>query len=310
MKGQNIAVIIPCYNEAVAITSVIEDFRAQLPGATIYVYDNNSTDETVAVAEAAGAVVRLTPYQGKGNVVRQMFADINADIYVLTDGDDTYDAPSVCSMIDALQQGCLDMVVGVRDSEDSTEAYRPGHQFGNRIFNMILSTVFESPFTDIFSGYRVFSKRFVKSFPALSSGFEIETEFSMHAIEMSLPVLEMKTPYYSRPEGSHSKLNTYRDGLRILMTIARLTKEIYPLRFFSLVSLLLFFVSLALGLPVVFEWLETGLVPRFPTAILSSGIMILAFLCLACGIILDSVSQARLETKRLSYLNHSAVTKE
>jgi glycosyltransferase involved in cell wall biosynthesis len=302
MKEHSIAVIIPCYNEAIAITSVIRDFKKALPNATIYVYDNNSSDETSAVARAAGAIVRLAPFQGKGNVVRQMFADIEADIYVLTDGDGTYDAPSAPSMISNLIEGSLDMVVGVRESTQPSDAYRRGHQFGNRMFNLLLSTVFDSPFSDILSGFRVFSRRFVKSFPALSSGFEIETEFSLHSIEMKLPTKEIETPYYNRPEGSHSKLNTYRDGLRILITIGRLTKEIFPLRFFTSVALFFAICSLVLGLPVIFEWLESGLVPRFPTAILATGIAILATLSLACGIILDSVSRSRLENKRLAYL--------
>lgn len=302
MNQPLIAVIIPCYNEAVAISSVIEDFRKVLPDAIIYVYDNNSTDGTTEVAKQAGAVVRLAPYQGKGNVVRQMFADIDADIYVLIDGDGTYDAPSAPKMVDALVEGSLDMVVGIRESVNPTDAYRRGHQFGNRLFNSILSTLFESPFTDIFSGFRVFSRRFAKSFPALSSGFEIETEFSLHSIEMKLPIKEMETPYYSRPEGAQSKLNTYRDGFWILLTIVRLTKEIFPLRFFSVVALVLGLCSLTLGIPIVYEWLETGLVARLPTAILATGIMVLSSLSLTSGFILDSVCHARLEAKRLAYL--------
>jgi len=296
----SIAVIIPCYNETAAIGRVVSDFRQALPHADIYVYDNNSTDDTLETARKAGAKVGAVKYQGKGNVVRQMFCDIDADVYIMADGDGTYDATSAPRLVEALVDGGLDMVVGIRE-DDEEKAYRSGHRWGNRVFNGVLRTVFKSPFTDMLSGYRVFSRRFVKSFPALSSGFEVETELSIHAIEMKMPVLEITTPYYSRPEGSHSKLNTYRDGFRILWTIFRLVKETLPLRFFSGVAALLILGSLLLGAPLVTEWLRTGLVPRFPTAILASGIMVLGWLSFACGIILESVSQGRLEQKRMVY---------
>lgn len=299
-----IAIVIPCYNEAAAIAKVIGDFRRQLPDAGIYVFDNNSIDDTKQVARAAGAIVRNEPTQGKGNVVRRMFADVDADIYVLVDGDDTYDAPSVTTMIDMLQEQGLDMVVGVREEAvPGGDAYRKGHSWGNRLFNRIFSTCFGDKFTDIFSGYRVYSKRFVKSFPALSAGFEIETEMSIHAVKLLLPTAEYKTPYYARPEGSHSKLNTYKDGLRILWTIIMLFKEVYPLRFFCSIAALFAAVSLVLGVPVVSTWLETGLVPRFPTAILATAIMLLSAISLTCGLILDSVARSHLESKRLQYLS-------
>ncbi|WP_147822302.1 glycosyltransferase family 2 protein [Salidesulfovibrio onnuriiensis] len=300
---QKIAVVIPCYNEAAAIAKVVDDFRTQLVGADIYVFDNNSSDDTAEIARKAGAIVRNEPVPGKGNVVRRMFADVEADIYVLVDGDDTYDAPSVSTMVNMLLEQGLDMVVGVREEADPKgDAYRAGHSWGNKAFNRIFAACFGNQFTDIFSGFRVFSRRFVKSFPALSSGFEIETEMSIHAVKLLLPTAEYKTTYYARPEGSYSKLNTYQDGLRILWTIFKLFKEVYPFRFFCSIAALFAAVSLGLGLPIVGTWIATGLVPRFPTAILAMGIMLLSAISLTCGLILDSVARNHLENKRLKYL--------
>jgi glycosyltransferase involved in cell wall biosynthesis len=298
---QRIAVLVPCYNEEVAIASVIGEFKRVLPSAVIYVYDNASTDRTSDVARAAGAIVRKEPRKGKGNVVRRMFSDVDADIYVMADGDATYDADSATGMIDELVKENLDMVVGVRRSAQQ-EAYRAGHQLGNRLFNRILETLFGSHFEDIFSGYRVFSRRFVKSFPAASTGFDVETELSVHALELAMPVAEMDSPYGVRPEGSASKLKTYRHGSMILWRIIILYKEVRPFQFFSAIAFLLAVISVVLAYPIVVTYLEIGLVPRFPTAILSTGLMILAFISLTCGLILDSVRRARRETKRLFYL--------
>ncbi|GAB7024123.1 glycosyltransferase [Salidesulfovibrio brasiliensis] len=301
--SDSVAVIIPCYNEEAAIGGVIEAFREALPEAEIYVYDNNSSDDTIAVAKRHGAIVGTENRQGKGNVVRRMFSDIDADIYVLADGDGTYDAPSAEMMIRKLKEERLDMVVGVRKvAENTGEAYRSGHEWGNLMFNRIFRACFGDVFTDILSGYRVFSRRFVKSFPALSSGFEIESEISIHAAELMLPVAEVHTPYYSRPEGSTSKLSTYRDGWRILMTIMWLFKEVSPLRFFGFAAALFALISMLFGAPVILTWLETGLVPRLPTAVLATGLGILSAVSLTAGLVLDSVCRGRLETKRLAYL--------
>jgi glycosyltransferase involved in cell wall biosynthesis len=301
---QNIAVLIPCYNEEVAIATVIADFRKSLPDAAIYVYDNSSTDRTIEVATAAGAIVRSEPRRGKGNVVRRMFADVDADVYVMVDGDATYHAPTSIEMIDLLARENLDMVVATRTSDEAA-AYRSGHRMGNRVFNRILEMLFGSRFEDIFSGYRAFSRRFVKSFPASSRGFEIESELSVHALELALPVREIPSPYGARPAGSDSKLRTYRHGSMILWRMIILYKEVQPFRFFSAVGLVLAIVALVLAYPVVVTFIETGLVPRFPTAILSMGLMILAFISLTCGLILDSLRRARRETKRLFYLQQS-----
>ncbi len=298
-----IAVLIPCYNEEKAIAAVVRKFQTALPSARIYVYDNNSTDRTVEEALAAGATVRAEPLQGKGNVVRRMFADVEADIYVMTDGDETYDAPSAPAMIRKLIEENLDMVVGSRLKSDAGEAFRPGHHFGNRLLTGAVATIFGNRFRDMLSGYRVFSRRFVKSFPAVSAGFETETELAVHALSLRMPVAEVETPYGARPEGSASKLRTYRDGLRILWMIVLLFKEEKPMAFFSLAFVLLTATSLALAAPVIVTYMETGLVPRFPTAFLSTGIMILAFLSLASGIILDNVTRGRREVKRLAYLS-------
>ncbi len=295
------AVLVPCFNEERAIGSVIEEFKLCLPEAVVYVYDNNSTDNTAAVALGAGAVVRREHRQGKGNVVRRMFADIDADVYVLVDGDGTYDAPSAPAMIDLLLQDELDMVNGARD-EQSTGAYRRGHRAGNRMLTGIVQRIFGRQVTDMLSGYRVFSRRFIKSFPALSAGFEIETELTVHALELRMPIAEMRTPYRERVAGSISKLRTFRDGLSILRTIVVLIKEERPLGFFGLCGAALAFMSLALGWSVVATYLESGLVPRLPTAVLSMGLMLLAFLSVASGLILDTVTRTRREIRRLHYL--------
>lgn len=296
-----IAVLIPCYNEEVAIPKVIADFRARLPDATIYVYDNNSRDRTVEVAREAGAVVRRETLQGKGNVVRRMFADIDADIYVLVDGDDTYDAASAPGLVRKLIDEQLDMVIGAR-VETADAAYRQGHRLGNAVLTGIVRYIFGDRMSDMLSGYRVFSRRFVKSFPALSSGFETETEFTIHALDLAMPLGEVATPYKERPVGSTSKLRTYADGIRILRAILILVKEERPLPFFSLVAFGLLLLSLLLIAPVLMTFLATGLVPRLPTAVLATGLALLSFLSLACGLILDSVSRGRREAKRLAYL--------
>jgi glycosyltransferase involved in cell wall biosynthesis len=300
VKGRSIAVLLPCYNEEAAIGAVVRGFREVLPGAAIYVYDNNSTDETAAAAAAAGAVVRRETRQGKGNVIRRMFADIEADIYVLADGDLTYDASAAGRLIDLMASGNLDMVVGRRVG--AGEAFPRGHRFGNRLFNAIVSRLFGPGFTDILSGYRAVSRRFAKSFPATSSGFEIETELSIHALDLKLATAEVPLPYGARRD-SASKLRTFRDGLRIVWKILLMYKALKPFQFFGAVFLALFAAGLALGAPVIATYLETGLVPRFPTAILATGIMQLAFLSLVCGIVLEAVSASRRELKWMRYLS-------
>lgn len=297
-----IAVIVPCRNEAASISKVVRDFRAALPTATVFVYDNNSDDDTAAVANAAGAVVRAEPLPGKGNVVRRMFADIDADVYVLVDGDDTYDAASAGKLIEILEKDILDMATGVRVSvEDGS--YRPGHRFGNFMLTRIVSMIFGSRSSDLLSGFRVFSRRFVKSFPALTSGFEIETELTVHALELRMPIAEIETPYRSRPAGSESNLRTIQDGVRILRTILLLAKNERPLHFFGLIFAVLAVVAVILSWPVFVTYFDTGLVPRLPTALLSTGLILLAFLSLACGLILDTVTRGRQELKRLHYLS-------
>ena len=296
-----LAVLIPCYNEEVAIPDVVAGFRAALPDAKVYVYDNNSRDRTVAVARAAGALVRTETLQGKGHVVRRMFADIEADIYVLVDGDGTYDAAAAPGMVRLLVEGRLDMVNGARVSE-ARAAYRRGHRFGNTMITGLVRSIFGKGVSDMLSGYRVFSRRFVKSFPALSAGFETETEFTVHALELNMPIGEVRTVYRERPEGSASKLRTYSDGLRILRTIFVLAKEERPLQLFSLAGLVLLLLAVVLGIPVVAQFIETGLVPRLPTAVLATGFVLLSFLSFACGLILDSVTRGRREMKRLAYL--------
>src|SRR4051794_6175630 len=301
-----IAVLVPCFNEEAAVATVIADFRNALPSAEIYVYDNNSSDRTAAVAAEAGAQVRSERRQGKGHVVRRMFADIDADIYVLVDGDATYDALSAPRMIETLLADHLDMVVGFRVDQAET-AYRPGHRTGNWMLTGFLSSVFRQEFKDILSGYRVFSRRFVKSFPVLSDGFEIETELSVHALELALPVAGIETPYYARPEGSFSKLNTWRDGFRILNTILKLYRSEKPLRFFTAIGFFLTLVSIGLAIPVIATYFEEGLVPRLPTAVLSMGLMILAVLAVSSGLVLDTVTRGRREMKLLAYLSQPAI---
>ena len=304
-SGTCIAVLVPCYNEALTIAKVIADFKAALPGATIYVYDNNSRDETVAVARAAGAVIGRELRQGKGHVVRRMFADIEADIYVLVDGDATYDPPSAGRLVTALLDGNYDMVVGARVGHELA-VYRRGHEFGNRMLTGSVAAAFGTDLRDMLSGYRVFSRRFVKSFPVLSSGFEIETELTVHALELELPIVEIDTPYYARPDGSVSKLNTWSDGVRILNTIVQLYRSERPLAFFSLLGAVLAGAACILAVPVIITFLETGLVPRLPTALLSTGLVLMAFLSITSGLILDTVSRGRRETKLLAYLTYRA----
>ncbi len=296
-----IAVLIPCYNEEAAIAAVVRDFRAALPDAKIYVYDNNSKDRTREVAAQAGAIVRSEPQQGKGSVMRRMLSEIDADVYVTVDGDDTYDASLAPELVKALVDNRLAMVVGRRIHTEK-EAYRRGHVLGNQMFTSAVEWLFGRTFTDILSGYRVFSRAFVQSFPTASRGFEIETELTVHALTLNLPVQEMDTPYKSRPEGSVSKLNTYRDGWRILMMILRLFRTERPQLFYTLIGCELMLLAIILIIPIVIEFVETGLVPRFPTAILSTGIAISALLSFACGQILDNVTQGRREAKRLAYL--------
>jgi glycosyltransferase involved in cell wall biosynthesis len=297
-----IAVLIPCHNEEVAIGKVISGFAQALPAAKIYVYDNNSTDRTIEVARAAGAFVVSERLQGKGNVVRRMFSDVHADIYVLVDGDDTYEASSAPAMIELLLSDGADMVTGTRVTEIAA-AYRPGHRMGNVTLTGIVSLVFGSRCTDMLSGYRIFSRRFVKTFPALSSGFETETELTIHALELRMPLAEMETPYRDRAAGSTSKLSTYKDGLRILFTIIRLIKEERPLYVFAFIALVVFVAAMVLGIPLIIEFERIHLVPRLPTAVLSAALVMLSFLSLVCGLVMDSLALARKEAKRLAYLS-------
>ena len=303
MAGPRIAVLLPCFNEEAAIAKVIAGFRKALPGAAIYVYDNNSRDRTAEEAKKAGAVVRTERQQGKGHVVRRMFADVDADVYVMADGDLTYDPKAAPAMVDQLLADELDMVVGTRQHE-AKDAYRGGHVLGNRVFTGLLARLFGRSFSDIFSGYRVFSRRFVKSFPVLSEGFEIETEMSVHALELRMPVGEIETAYGARPEGSESKLSTFRDGWRILKTIATLYRVERPVLFYGMIGALLLVAAIILAIPLVLTYLDTGLVPRFPTAILVTGMVIVAVLCFFAGLILDTVTRGRREMRRLAYLSH------
>ncbi|WP_375403753.1 glycosyltransferase family 2 protein [uncultured Sphingomonas sp.] len=300
-----VAVLLPCYNEEAAIAATVAGFRAALPQATVYVYDNNSRDRTAEIARGAGAIVRTERIQGKGAVVRRMFADIDADVYVMADGDATYDAASAPRLVDLLLDEQFDMIVGSRVHE-AAEAYRRGHQFGNALLTGMLARLFGRSFTDILSGYRVFSRRFVKSFPSLSAGFEIETEISVHALELKMPCAEVETPYFARPEGSESKLSTYRDGWRILSTITTLYRIERPMWFFGALAALLMTVAVMLALPLGLTYADTGLVPRFPTAIGVTGLTILAALNLFAGLILDTVVRGRREVRRLAYLGFSA----
>jgi glycosyltransferase involved in cell wall biosynthesis len=300
-----IAVLVPCYNEAVTVAKVVEDFRRALPAASIHVFDNNSKDDTAAIARRHGARVQSVTLQGKGHVVRRLFADVEADYYVLVDGDDTYDAASAQKLVDHCRDGRYDMVVAVRHAT-ADAAYRSGHAWGNKMLTGFLSWLFGRACQDILSGYRVFSRRFAKSFPVLSEGFEIETELTVHALELKMPVGEVDTPYGERPEGSFSKLSTYKDGWRILRTMIRLFSAERPLTFFSLIAAFLAFVSAAISLPLLFTYLDTGLVPRFPTAILATGLMVLAALSFFAGLILDTVTRGRRELKMLAYLREQA----
>lgn len=304
MNHLNVAVLIPCYNEAITIADVIQSFQQTLPRATIYVYDNHSTDNTASIAQSHGAITKTEMDKGKGNVVRRMFADIDADIYMLVDGDNTYDASQSSKLIQRLIDDDLDMVVGARVEEaiDSKNSYRFGHRAGNKLFSTLIGKLFGKKFKDVFSGYRVFSRRFVKSFPAMACGFDIETELTIHSLELQLPTAEIDTHYRARPMGSHSKLNSIRDGFKILIRIISLLKEVRPLLFFGTLFILLALCSVVLFVPVFLDYLHTGLVKRFPTEILSTGMMLLAFMNLGCGIILDSVCRARKEMKRFFYL--------
>jgi glycosyltransferase involved in cell wall biosynthesis len=301
-KTPSIAVLIPCHNEAATITRVVADFRAQLPGCGVYVYDNNSSDETARLAREAGAQVRHEPLQGKGNVVRRMFSDIEADIFVLVDGDGTYDPHSAPKLVDLVLTHGLDMVNCARVPVTAT-AFRPGHAMGNRLLTGLVAWIFGNRMGDILSGYRAMSRRFVKSFPALSSGFEIETELTVHALEMRVPIAEIPAPYCERPHGSSSKLRTLHDGIRIFRLIVHLVKEERPLQFFAFIFIMLSVAALGLAWPVVQTYFSTGLVPRLPTAVLATGLAIMAALSLVCGFVLDTVTRGRRELKRLFYLS-------
>ncbi len=300
------AVILPCFNEGAAIARVVKDFRQSLPDADIYVFNNNSTDNTVEEAEKAGAIVRFVRRKGKGMVIRRMLADVEADVYIMADGDGTYDAASAPKLVEKLVSENLDMVVGTRIPVEQQETYRPGHVLGNRLLTGTVRMIFGEGFTDMLSGYRVFSRRFVKTFPALAVGFETETELTIHALQMSLPCGEVETPYFERIEGTESKLSTFGDGFRILWFIAVLFKEVKPFIFFGIGAAVLALLSLGLSIPVFAEFFATGLVPRMPTAILCTGLMLAGLLSFSCGIILDSVSRGRREVKRLFYLNYAA----
>ncbi|MDX2202419.1 MAG: glycosyltransferase family 2 protein [Hyphomicrobiaceae bacterium] len=299
-RHPRVAVLIPCYNEVRSVAAVVAGFAAALPEARIYVYDNNSSDGTAEAAAAAGAIVRREPRQGKGNVVRRMFSDIEADVYVMVDGDSTYDAPSARRLVETLWQEQLDLVNGARVATGAT--LRPGHAFGNRLLSSLVRAIFGTGTGDMLSGYKVFSRRYVKSFPALSAGFEVETELVIHALEMRMPMGEIATPYRDRPPGSASKLRTFSDGFRILRLIGFFVREEKPLAFFASLALVLASLSLLAGIPVVLEYLETGLVPRLPTAVLALGLMLAAMLSVTCGSILDSIARGRREMKRLHYM--------
>lgn len=305
MSNKKIAVIVPYYNEAQAVYKVVSDFRKILPAADIYVFDNNSTDETAAVANEAGALVRHVGYKGKGNVVRRMFADVDADIYVMVDGDDTYEAAAAPKMIEHLLNDNLDMVVGTRVENGDEKTYRPGHRFGNKMLTGTVSKIFKGSFSDMLSGYRVFSRRYAKSFPSHSHGFEIETELTIHALELRMRIGEVQTAYGERPEGSVSKLSTYRDGIKILRTIIQLYAYERPLFFYTMIALFMATISFILGVPLIDEYLQTGLVPRFPTAIAAASVMVMGMLSLICGVISHLITVSRRETKYLAYLSIS-----
>ena len=302
--GTGVAVVVPCFNEAPTVADVVADFRRALPGATIHVFDNASTDATAEIAAAAGAVVHRVTRRGKGNVVRKMFADVEADVYVMVDGDATYDADSAPALLELLARDSLDMVVGARVPSDAEgEEYRSGHQLGNRAFTWIYNQLFDCRFDDVFSGYRVFTRRFVKSFPATTGGFDIETELIVHAADLQLEVGEHPTPYLARPEGSDSKLSTYKDGLRILLSALRLYRDSFPQRFFGGFALLATAVAWVLGIPIIDEFIRTGLVPRFPTAVLAAALQIIALVLLTAGLIINSIRQLSREQRRLAFLS-------
>ncbi len=305
-QAPRVAVLLPCLNEAAAIGHVVAEFRRALPDATVYVYDNNSTDGTADVAKAAGAIVRRERLPGKGNVVRRMFADIEADIYVLADGDLTYDASRAPELVKAVAEDDLDMIVAARDG-GGNKAYRRGHRLGNQLFNIVVEKLFGQAFSDIFSGYRAFSRRFVKSFPASASGFETEAELSIHALDLRLATAEVKLAYRERPENSKSKLRTYHDGARILWTIGRMYYALYPMRVFGCMGAGLAMLSLGIGAPVILEFMRSGLVPKFPSAILAAALMQLSWLAFVCGIILQAISGSRREMKRMRYLDLESV---
>lgn len=304
-RGLDIALIVPCYNEEKSIAQVINDFWRSMPELKIYVFDNNSSDRTKDIANQCGAIVIHVPLRGKGNVVRRMFADVDADIYVMVDGDATYEASAVNQLVNKLIDEQLDMVVGCRktSAEIATQAYRHGHQWGNRLLTRSVMRIFGGSFTDMLSGYRAFTRRYVKSIPALSHGFEIETELTIHALELRMPYGELNTNYGSRPEGSESKLSTYKDGWKILMTIGRLYVSERPFSFFGLIALFIAIIAISISIPLLIEYVQAGLVPRFPTAILSASMMVCALLSFTCGIILDNVTRGRHEMKRLIYLS-------
>lgn len=302
MDTRRIAILIPCRNEAATVAQVVSAFRLAVRGCSVYVYDNASTDETAANARSAGAIVRVESRPGKGGVVRRMFAEVDADIYVIVDGDATYDASRAPELIDALIADDLDMVTAVRDDAGNAAAFHRGHRFGNWMFNWLLGIIFGRRPADMFSGYRALSRRFVKSFPSAAQGFEIETELTVHSLELRIPTAEVITHYRARPAGSVSKLHTWRDGLRILGTLTTLFRDVRPLPFFGIVAVLLALAGLALGTEVIIEYTHTGLVPRLPSAVLATGLMLLAALSLASGLILDSVARGRRESKRLAYL--------
>lgn len=303
-RNQRIALLVPCYNEDKAIQSVIRDFQMVMPELDIYVFDNNSTDRTAEIARAEGVQVISVDLRGKGNVVRRMFADVDADLYVMVDGDATYDAKSLPELVDKLLDEHLDMVVGCRKVtlDGAGAAYRHGHQWGNKMLTQSVVNIFGGNFTDMLSGYRVFTRRFAKSFPALAHGFETETELTVHALELRMPYGEVLTPYGARPDGSESKLSTYRDGWRILKTVGKLYISERPLAFFGICAALLAILSVLLSIPIVEVYLHEGIVPRLPTAVLSASMMISALLSFCCGLILDTVTRGRHEMKRLAYL--------
>ena len=303
----DIAVLIPCHNEEATIEKVVRDFKQEIPSAMIYVYSNSSTDKTVEVAAKAGAIVRTEPNKGKGNVMRRMFADIEADVYIIVDGDDTYEASKASKMVDRLAACNLDMIVATRKTDNSSGEYRWGHVFGNWMLTRSVSLIFGHGFTDMLSGYRVMSRRFVKSFPVTSKSFEIETEMTIHALQVGVSYAEVETLYESRPEGSESKLNTFKDGFKILWMILMLFKSEKPFQFFGLLSLLFFTISIALSIPIFTTYIETGLVPKIPTAVLSTGLMILSFFSLISGVILDSISRLKLERKKSNYLSYKSL---